>query len=276
MTAHGPAPAAATPSTAAPQPPGGGAGSRVSVRHADGVPVPRAALTLVDTAGRQVARAETAADGSGALAAPAAGTYVLIAAAGGHQPQAVTVTLAGGPVDVDVVLGGTGRLSGTVRTEGGSPLPAAVVTLTDDRGEVVATARSGADGGYVLPGLVAGAYTLSAGAPAFSPAALPVSVRGARETLQDLELAGAAVLGGVVRSGGGGPVDDARVTLLDAEGDVIASVTTAADGVYRFTGLAAGCYTVIASGYPPRACELRLPGGTHADHDVRLTHGADR
>ncbi len=147
-------------------------------------------------------------DGRYALSAPGPGSYVLIAAAGGRQPQAVPVTVGERPVEPDVVLGGAGRLAGTVLTADGTPVPEATVTLTDVHGEVAAGTRSGREGGHALTELVAGEYTLAAGAPAFRPAALPVTVRASRETRQDVELAGAAVLRGTVRAGwarGGSP-----------------------------------------------------------------------
>jgi hypothetical protein len=267
-----PAPAAAATTPAAVRH-AGGAAVRGTVRHPDGSGVGRAALTLIDTAGRQVARGATAEDGGFTLAAPGSGGYVLIAAAGGHQPSAVSVTLTDRPVELDVVLGGAGRLAGTVRTADGSPVPGAVVTLTDIRGDVLGSTRSGADGGYALRDLVAGEYTLAASAPAFRPAALPVSVQPARETRQDVELAGGAVLRGTVRAPGGRPVEDARVTLLDAGGTVLASMATGADGGFRFTDLQAGEYTVIAAGYPPVATVLTVAGGERAERDLQLGHG---
>ncbi|NEB48705.1 MFS transporter, partial [Streptomyces sp. SID339] len=159
-----------------------------TVQHPDGTVVPRAALTLIDVAGQQIGRGASGEDGRYALATPGAGSFVLIAAAGGHQPQAVTVTVGERPVELDVVLGGAGRLAGTVVTADGTPVRDAAVTLTDVRGEVVATTRSGREGGYVITELVAGEYTLAASAPAFRPAALPVTVQASRETRQDVEL----------------------------------------------------------------------------------------
>ncbi|MYS41742.1 DHA2 family efflux MFS transporter permease subunit, partial [Streptomyces sp. SID5998] len=167
-----------------------------TVQHADGTVVPRAALTLIDIAGRQIGRGASGEDGRYALSTPGTGSYVLIAAAGGHQPQAVSVTVGERPVELDVVLGGAGRLAGTVCTADGTPVRDATVTLTNVHGEVVATTRSGREGGYVITELVAGEYTLAASAPAFRPAALPVSVQASRETRQDVELAGGAVLRG--------------------------------------------------------------------------------
>ncbi|MQY39681.1 putative multidrug resistance protein MdtD [Streptomyces sp. RB17] len=269
---------------ARPQPPAGGtptslrsphaAGIPVcgTVQHPDGTVVPRAALTLIDVSGQQIGRGASGEDGRYALSTPGPGSYVLIAAAGGHQPQAVSVTVGERPVELDVVLGGAGRLAGSVLTADGSPVRDATVTLTNVHGEVVAATRSGREGGYVITELVAGEYTLAASAPAFRPAALPVSVQAARETRQDVELAGGAVLRGTVRASGGRPVEDARVTLLDAAGNVVDTLTTGADGTFRFVDLSSGEYTVIAAGYPPVATVLQVAGGGRTERDLQLGH----
>ncbi|MFI6931234.1 MFS transporter [Streptomyces sp. NPDC050287] len=256
-----------------------------TVQHPDGTAVPRAALTLIDVTGQQIGRGASGEDGRYALSTPGPGSYVLIAAAGGHQPQAVSVTVGERPVELDVVLGGAGRLAGTVLTADGTPVREATVTLTNVHGEVVASTRSGREGGYVITELVAGEYTLAASAPAFRPAALPVSVQASRETRQDVELAGGAVLRGTVRAAGersergvlppegwGRPVEDARVTLLDAAGNVVDTVTTGPDGAFRFVDLSAGEYTVIASGYPPVATVLQVAGGGRTERDLQLGH----
>ncbi|MEV5915145.1 MFS transporter [Streptomyces chartreusis] len=242
-----------------------------TVQHPDGTFVAHAALTLIDVAGQQVGRGASGQDGRYALAAPGAGAYVMIAAAGGHQPQAVTVTVGERPVELDIVLGGAGRLAGTVLTPDGTPVDA-TVTLTNVQGEVVATTRSGREGGYVITELVAGEYTLAASAPAFRPAAVPVTVKAARETRQDIELAGGALLRGTVRACGGRPVEDARVTLLDAAGNVMDTLTTGPDGTFRFVDLSSGEYTVIAAGYPPVATVLQVAGGGRTERDLQLGH----
>ncbi|MEU0399493.1 MFS transporter [Streptomyces sp. NPDC006197] len=262
----------AAPAQTAAAPPHSGVPVCGTVQHHDGSRVPRAALTLIDVQGRQIGRGASGEDGRYALSVPGGGAYVLIAAAGGHQPQAVSVTVGDRPVELDVVLGGAGRLAGSVVTADGTPVRDAAVTLTDVRGEVVASTRSGREGGYVIGELVAGEYTLAASAPAFRPAALPVSVQASRETRQDIELAGGAVLRGTVRAGGGRPVEDARVTLLDAAGNVVDTLTTGPDGTFRFVDLSSGEYTVIAAGYPPVATVLQVAGGGRTERDLQLGH----
>lgn len=269
-----PLPPAQIPQARSPYTPGGPVAPGVpvcgTVRHPDGTVVPRAALTLIDGTGRQTGRGGSGEDGRYALSTPGRGAYVLIAAAGGHQPQAVSVTVGERPVEIDIVLGGAGRLIGTVRTADGRAVPDATVTLTNVHGEVVVTTRGGEEGEYLITELVAGEYTLAASAHSYRPVALPVSVRAARETRQDVELAGGAVLRGTVRAGGGRPVEEARVTLLDAAGNVVDTLTTGIDGTFRFADLSSGEYTVIATGYPPVATVLQIAGGGRTERDLRL------
>ncbi|MFD8302767.1 MFS transporter [Streptomyces sp. NPDC059690] len=265
VTADARVPGARSPHTA-------GIPVRGTVQHSDGTVLARAALTLIDVTGQQIGRGASGADGRYALPTPGTGSYVLIAAAGGHQPQAVTVTVGERPVELDIALGGAGRLAGQVRTADGTPVPDATITLTDVRGEVVATTRSGREGGYLVTELVAGEYTLAASAYTYRPVALPVTVQASRETRQDVELAGGAVLRGAVRASGGRLVEDARVTLLDAAGNVVDSLTTGPDGTFRFVDLATGEYTVIAAGYPQVATVLQVAGGGRTECDLQLGH----
>ncbi|MGW5200733.1 MFS transporter [Streptomyces spiralis] len=83
-------------------------GFRGRVLDADGAPVARAKVTLIDRRGRQAGAALSAEDGSYALAVPAEGPYVLAARAAGHGPHASAATHAGDdrPVDLDLSLPG--------------------------------------------------------------------------------------------------------------------------------------------------------------------------
>ncbi|WP_121701059.1 MFS transporter [Streptomyces sp. E5N298] len=82
-------------------------GFRGRVLAADGAPVPRAKVTLIDRHGRQAGATLSAGDGSYALAVPAGGPYVLAARAAGHAPLAHAATHGGDrPVDLDLSLPG--------------------------------------------------------------------------------------------------------------------------------------------------------------------------
>ena len=243
------------------------------VHRSDGVAIGGAALTLIDTSGRQVQRSASGDDGEYQLAAPAPGSYVLIVAARAHQPDASTVTVGFGPTALDVVLAGAGGLSGTVSLAGsGAPIPGALATLADDRGEVIGSARTGADGRYLFSELVAGPYTLVVSADSGRLAALAVSVPSTGEGIQDVELVGGARLHGVARTVDGRVVPDARITLLDQAGNIVGVTTTDDAGEYRLSAVPEGHYMVIASGYPPVTSSLNVSGGQNDEHDVLLGH----
>ncbi|WP_083903809.1 MFS transporter [Nocardia cerradoensis] len=245
------------------------------VQAGDGSPVTRTALTLISPTGRQIGRAIARGDGHYALDAPEPGSYVLIASADGFQPQATPITVGARPLEHDVRLSGMSGLAGTVRAaDDGTPVPDALVIVTDSRGDVLAAGASGPEGDYALTELVPGSVTVAVNAATFQPVALPAEVAGQGITQLDVVLSRGAQLRGVVH-GAHGPVRDARVTLVDAGGAVIDSTTTDADGSYLFANLAVGDYTVVAAGYPATTSTLTLAAGTGDDHVIELAHPRD-
>jgi len=250
----------------------GGIPVRGHVRGVESAPVAQAAVTLISLTGRQLGLAVTQGDGAYALDAPGTGSYVLIASADGFQPQASTAVVNGEPVSYDILLSGTSGLSGLVRgTETGVPVEGAMVIVTDVRGDVLATGTTGEQGEFTFAELVPGAVTVAVNAAGYRPRALPVEVGGTGVTRVEVELASGAHVQGVVRAPHG-PLGDARVTLVDAAGNVVGSATTGADGAYAFADLDSGEYTVIATGYPPKATALTVTGRGADDHDIELAH----
>uniref|UniRef100_A0AAU3GXP4 MFS transporter n=1 Tax=Streptomyces sp. NBC_01401 TaxID=2903854 RepID=A0AAU3GXP4_9ACTN len=244
------------------------------VRGSEGAPVARAAVTLISLGGRQLGRSVAQADGGYVLDAPGSGSYVLIASADGFQPQASTVVVGDEPLAFDILLAGTSGLSGTVRTaEDGTPVRGAMVVVTDVRGDVLATGVSSDAGEFTFGELIPGSVTVAVTAAGFRPLALPVEVGGQGVTRADVALRAGAQVRGVVRAGSGrAPLNDARVTLIDAAGNVVATSTTGEDGVYAFPDLDAGEYSVIATGYPPVAGSLSVSGAGVDGHDIELAH----
>ncbi|WP_205673031.1 MFS transporter [Amycolatopsis nivea] len=242
------------------------------VRRQDGSHVSAAALTLIDQQGRQVARATGNGDGSYSIPTQGPGTYVLIVSAPGHQPQASSVVVGGHPANLDVTLTGSGELTGVVRSIGtATPLANATVTLTDSRGEVNGAFITAEDGVYTFSGVGAGQYTLVASGPHYRPVAVTLTVPDSGVLRHDVELAGAVLLQGVARTEGDRIVPDARITVLDANGNVAAVARTDSEGRYVVSDLPIGSYTVVASGYPPATSQVTLDDG-EAQHDVRLSY----
>ncbi|CAM5485575.1 MFS transporter [Streptomyces xanthochromogenes] len=247
---------------------------RGTVRAAEGAPVASAAVTLISLGGSQLGRAVAGPDGGYLLAAPGAGSYVLIAAADGFQPQASTIVVGVEALAYDILLSGTSGLAGAVKAaETGAPVEGAMVIVTDVRGDLLATGKSGAAGEFTFGELVPGQVTVAVNADGFRPLALPVEISGYGVTRVEAALQAGALVQGTIRGGGDRrPLADARVTLLDAAGNVVANATTGDDGAYAFADLNSGEYTVIATGYPPVAGSLTVAGRGVDGHDIELAH----
>ncbi|GGR75477.1 MFS transporter [Streptomyces humidus] len=266
------APSRAVATVEAPHSPSGGIPVHGFVRGAESAPVPQAAVTLISLAGRQLGRSVAQGDGTYALDAPGTGSYVLIASADGFQPQASTIVVNGEPVAYDILLSGTSGLSGVVRAaESGEAVKDAMVIVTDVRGDLLATAATGEQGEFSFTELVPGAVTVAVNAVGFRPRALPVEIGATGVTRADVVLDAGAQLQGIVRAPHG-PLADARVTLVDAAGNVVGTATTGVDGAYAFADLDGGDYTVIATGYPPVATALTVSGAGVDGHDIELAH----
>ncbi|MFI1354533.1 MFS transporter [Streptomyces sp. NPDC020898] len=238
-----------------------------------GEAVEGATLTLISLGGRQLGRAVAPPGGHYRLDAPSAGSYVLIAAAQGHQPHASTLVVGEEPLSHDVLLSANSGLAGTVVTAGdGVPVQGATVAVTDVRGEALAAETTDAAGAFAFGELPQGDVTVIVTAAGFRPAALPVRVFGPRLARLDVALWPGAVLRGIVRAGADRrPLTDARVTLVDKAGNVIGTATTGSDGGYAFADLDAGDYSVIAGGYPPVAMPIAVDGPGR-ELDLELAH----
>jgi hypothetical protein len=81
-----------------------------------------------------------------------------------------------------------------------------------------------------------------------------------------------ARLEGRALTAAGAAVPDARVMVLDGNGNTVAVTTTGADGRYRLDNLPGGEYTVVASGYPPVASTLAIGASEPRYHEVELGH----
>ena len=242
------------------------------VLDASGTPVPGASITLIDRQGRQADVTTADADGRYALAAPAAGTYVLTGAAPGHTPYAASAMYRGEGVasQVDLILAGTGRLGGVLRGgREGAPLAGGSIVLTDAGGEVVTRTTSGTDGRWETAPLPPGPYTLVLSAPGHQPQARAIELSGGEPERQDVCLEPTATVRGTVRGPNGRPLADAAVTLVE-DGTVAAHTVTGPDGAFAFSDLSGPHYTLTAAGYPPHAVPISLAGGAHEILDLDL------
>ncbi|WTL51034.1 DHA2 family efflux MFS transporter permease subunit [Streptomyces sp. NBC_01497] len=241
------------------------------VRDRAGRPVHGASVTLIDAAGRQIARTVADHDGRYALPHPGAGTYVVIGSASGLHPHAATVTVGDTNLETDLLLTGSGGLTGTVRSALG-PVAGALVVAADQYGDVVGTATTADSGSYELPDLTPGAYTLAVTAEGHQPGAVAVELTDGLPGTCEVELLPAAHIRGTVRNTGGTPMPDTLVTLMDRAGNVLTRHLTDGEGTYAFEALPHGDYTVVANSYPPRAVPFSLADSGRAEVDIDLGH----
>jgi len=242
-----------------------------TVRRTEGPPVPGAVVTLADMAGRKIGSAYTGPDGEYRLDVATGGTYLIVASALGHEPIASLVAVGDETVRHDMTVEGVGGLTGTVRMAGtGRVVPNATITVTDVQGEVVGTARTGAEGGFSFISLPEGMYTLVVSAPSHQPAAAAVTIRQGVEVRQDLELVPRGALRGEVWTYDR-PYVGARVTLMNQAGKIVASAVSDADGLFAFGDLPLGNYTLVAAGHGPAAVPVQIKDGRPAEADVTLT-----
>lgn len=243
-----------------------------SVSSASGTALARATVTLTGEGGRQVSRVVSTEDGRYRLEVPRAGTYTAIVAAPGFRPVARTLSVGVAGTAQDFVLVGSGGVAGLVRSGSGVALRGTRVTLVDANGDLVAEAVDTDDQGrFSFAGVPEGAYTATAVISGHQPATSPVLVRAGAEARVELFLVGAGELSGIVRSAANGtPLAGATVALVDPDGQVVRAVITSQDGGYSFTDLAAGNYTVVASGYEPVASAVEVEAGSRRSADLAL------
>ncbi|MEK6234617.1 MAG: carboxypeptidase regulatory-like domain-containing protein, partial [Planctomycetales bacterium] len=215
-----------------------------------------------------------------------------------HPPSTI-----GGHVFVDADLDG-------IRDAGENGIQGVSLELLDDDGSVLDATVTDADGGYSFDGLPSGTYQIrevqplglldgqdsagTAGGVAVNPGDLIREITltpGTNAQNYDFgEILPAALSGRIhadvdgdcVVDPGETPLDNVTVALLNAGGDVIATTTTDAEGIYRFEGLAPGEYGVHESqpsGLLDGDAHVGSAGGSVADANtivgVALQGGAE-
>ncbi len=243
------------------------------MHRVDGTGLAGAIVTVTHLTGSQQGRASTDADGHYTVALPSGGQYLVVAMSGSLPPNAATVTVDGRPVRHDAMLSGSSGVRGVVLDGEGTGVGNASVSLIDANGDVLVSGRSDRSGRFGLNGVSEGRYTLTGTAETFEPAAVGVDVPAAGTVECDLRLPQRARLTGrVVAAPEGEPVPRALATLIDADGTVVGSTVSAADGTFAFEALPAGSYTLATSGYAPVATVVSLEAGRVTHTDVEFGH----
>jgi MFS family permease len=133
---------------------------RGKVRVADESQVNHGVVTVLQLNGDPVDWSRVDTDGQYSLAVPGAGRYLLVINAAGWAPDARVFDFDGHTLQHDLTLGEQLTLSGQV-SDGGAPVPGAVVTLLHAGGEHAASVEADDAGRYEVPLPAAGRYIVS-------------------------------------------------------------------------------------------------------------------
>ncbi|WP_433724263.1 MFS transporter [Nocardia sp. CA-129566] len=152
-----------------------------------GIPLSGATVTLTDTHGEVVGAAITAGDGAYSCHGVVSGTYTLVAVAEHMRPSATTLTVPdSGLLHHDIDMASMAVLAGSAWAEGDRAVPDIQITVLDAAGDLTATARTDANGRYLVTDLAEGQYTVIA--RGYPPIRSRVTVSGG-EVTHDVRLA---------------------------------------------------------------------------------------
>ncbi|HEX4964332.1 MAG TPA: carboxypeptidase regulatory-like domain-containing protein [Thermoanaerobaculia bacterium] len=266
-----------------------GTGLEGIVIDPDGQPISGAKVSVSSSPSEDL---ETGADGRFTLTGLKDGEIVTVRVTRtGYLPSpAVTSEIRVPTADpVRVVLHPGSRVLGRVSEETGEAVPGARVLLTPQTPGAqgpVASARTDADGRFLMEGVEPGRGELRVTAPGLLAVAAQKVEVPAGEDLEGLEvtLSRGATVEGRVTTADGDPAAGAQVQVVErpesaplpAYATTAATTTADGDGAYRLTGIAEGRRFVAAAhpGQPGTVKTVEVRTGTN-HLDLRLPTGHD-
>jgi fimbrial isopeptide formation D2 family protein/uncharacterized repeat protein (TIGR01451 family) len=256
-------------------------------------PLPNVTITLKDNLGATVAITTTDSIGSYEFLDVPAGNYTLEQA----QPSGYTSLgdVDGGDLNIIgdlipiVLLPGQnltaqnfteaifGAISGTVTRDidnndsGDLPIENVTLTLLDNLGATIATTTTDIDGNYEFLDVPAGNYTVVqtdlSGYQSVTPNSLPTTVVAGQTATADFVDEQLGTLSGCVHQDldgdgdGDQPIPNVTLSLLDSLGATVTTTLTDAFGIYTFTNVAPGSYTIVQT----------QPSGLNSTSDADVT-----
>jgi len=255
-----------------PEPPAGALAYGV-VLDRDAAPLAGATLALFDDGGNRIAVATSDGEGHyrlGSGAVRSDGEYLVVGQYGDREPTAEWVAVHDrSPARRDLRVEGPANVEGQIRSATGEGI-VALLTVVESGGERVAGTRSDDAGRYRLVHVPAGDHHLLVAPPGGPSTAVRVQVPVTGSLRHDVDLPPSGVLTGVIRTGRGRVVGDAVATVVDANGAVVATGRTAADGSFRLAGLPEGAYTVTASAGAPVVAPVSVRDGIVTTAELEL------
>jgi len=239
----------------------------------------------------------TATDGSYVLENLEPGSYILLARAKGMAPtwSAAFMLQREDVPGIDIPMQRGGSISGRVVDASGQPLANASVSLhgndydpeqidslfgsalNDPNNVPKLETRTGADGRFTLENAYLGSVQLFVQQQTHMPTLIPLDIREGQVTeTGDIELYRGGTLFGLVNDPNGKPLAGGTVNLSRQDGSSFfnRTMTVDAKGRYRFDGLRAGSYEIVA--FPPANESVFLFPPEGDKESVYLSEGEEK
>jgi hypothetical protein len=216
-------------------------------------------------------------------------TYVLSFTLEGFSSQTVALDLLAGENRTGIqasLVGGVGTIVGTARDPDGNPIGGATAVVAGNEFEATTSTlttggEAGGIGSYRVSDIpVPGSYTVTVSAPGHLPETIRVGFLAAGEQsgIDVVLRQSTGRISGTVTAPGGAGMGDATVELSDGTEEGLRTTTTATSpaGVYVFTDVAPGTYTLrfTAPGRHPFVALVQVGAGDVVDRSVQLQPGA--
>jgi len=144
----------------------------------------------------------------------------------------------------------SGNITGTVNDVNIYPIEGATITLTDSIGTLVDTATTDSNGNYLFIDVepAADEYSVTAEKSHYESRTRDnIDVIVGSTTLVDFSLNTNAIIKGRTFDENGVLMESVTIALLDDDENVLKTTTTDSDGIFKFTKIGYGEYTVYAS-----------------------------
>ncbi|WP_270182938.1 carboxypeptidase regulatory-like domain-containing protein [Alkalihalobacillus sp. CinArs1] len=258
-----------------------------TVLDENGQPLKNAVVKIIDVNGVVIGTSAVDENGNYSIGGLKPGTYRILASAPGTSAPDVGSASTGVSLVAEqnrvvnfVLRLNPGRISGMVFDEvTGNPVVGANVNILDSNGLVIATTATTTGGSYLVGGLEAGSYTVSATKASYARKTAGAIVEPDQTTTVDLFLkrTTGSIFGKLQDETGHQIISDTvGVRLLDEKGLLLQSTVASPECEFSFSDLAPGQYlvSISANGYQSKVVPVTVVGGEVSELTITLFRNA--